>query len=144
MYFFPFVTLYAGITNFSALSGNLFLLSHTVAIFFAIRYPLKFKTFKDGEHMKFTYFVAMITIFMISGVIIAVQVSTGYTTIFYVFGCLPANTNIAYSTVIIPISLTMGISTSLLAVILWELVKVSVKHYLMSESKVCTRNLHVC
>ena len=109
-----------------------------MAVFFGVRYPLKFKIFKDGKHMKWTYFVALLTVFMISGAVVAVQVSTGYATAFYGFGCLLlSNPDRTYSTVIIPKSLAMGISNSLLAVILWDLMRVSINCYLRSESKVC-------
>ena len=115
-----------------------------MAVFFGVRYPLKFKIYKDGECMKWTYFVAMVSVLTISGALVAVQVSTGYETVFYIFGCLPENPDITYSTMIITLSLAMGISNSLLAVILWKLVRVSINRYLLSESKVCICNLHVC
>ena len=107
-----------------------------MAVFLAVQFPLKFKRFKDGEHVKLTYFVAMVTVLTISGVLVAAQVSTGYETVFYIFGCLPGNSDIIYFTRLIVQSLVIGITTSLLAVILWKLVRVSVNRYLISESKV--------
>ena len=120
-------SVYIGIVfNYALMQSTFWVLFHVAALFWGIAFPFHYRQFKDNGYLKYIHVATVAVAILLPLVSALAPLKDGYVPArFPPIVCTAANTDYTFYTLVFPISILLAISTCLLIITFWIILKVS-------------------
>ena len=124
------------------MQGTFWIVFHVAALFWGIRFPFHYRQFKENGYIKYIHIATIATAVLVPLVSGLAPLKDGYIpTRFPPILCAARNEDYSFYAVELPISILLTITTSLLILIFWIILKVQCKLVYILLFICCCRSL---
>lgn len=126
------------IFNYCLVQVCLWIVMHTIFLFWAVVFPFSYRQFRASGRGRYAHVICVILAVFMPLIGPCIQLKDGYrNTSSPAYACAARDLDVTYYTTVLPVSFAVGITSSLLVVLLWIIFKV---HCIWVKSSFCSVN----